>query len=277
MSIGIVTNPFLAYAGLLIVLAISTVIAMSPRKLLEVSVRESIIAVIGEDGLAEARQAMQAAMNKTDITIPQKRMLQMVGLLAGLPAAVLLLFLTKPLYALTGGGLVSALGLLYPLSAWKGTVRQAIADGVWRDVPDLVSFLRLNVGEGKGVKEILDAYVTDSPPDAMLARELRYVLSLAEGGANLFDQFELSANRFQDDSLLQVAVSLRQVEEADDPQSVLKSLYELIRSVRVAERKKQIKGRVMTSIIIGVVFLLPSLMALILVPAIVSFGSLLGG
>jgi hypothetical protein len=44
----------------------------------------------------------------------------------------------------------------------------------------------------------------------------------------------------------------------------------------VAERKKQIKGRVMTSIVLGVVFLLPSLMALVLVPAMVTFSKQMG-
>lgn len=276
MNTTIITNTFIAYSGLVIVLGVATIIAMLPPKILQVSVRESIIAVIGEQGLDEAKKAMRAARSKTDITIPQKRLLQAFGVLIGIPVAVMLLFVTTPLYALSAGGLIAVLGLLYPQATWKGVVRKEVAQGVWNDVPDLVSFLRLNVGEGLGVKEVLDAYVADSPPDAMLANELRQVLSLSEGGANLFDQLELTASRFEDNSLLQVAVALRQVEEADDPQGVLKSLYELIRSVRVAERKKQIKGRVMTSIVLGVVFLLPSLMALVLVPAMVTFSKQMG-
>lgn len=277
MNTAIITNTFIAYSGLIIVLGAAMVIAILPPKILQVSVRESIIAVIGEQGLNEAKKAMQAARSKTDITIPQKRLLQAFGMLIGIPVAVMLLFVTTPLYALSAGGLITVLGLLYPQVIWKGVVRKEVAQGVWNDVPDLVSFLRLNVGEGLGVKEVLDAYVADSPPEAVLAQELRQVLSLSEGGANLFDQLELTAARFEDNSLLQVAVALRQVEEADDPQGVLKSLYELIRSVRVAERKKQIKGRVMTSIVLGVVFLLPSLMALVLVPAMVTFSKQMGG
>lgn len=277
MDTAIITNTFIAYSGLIIVLGVAVVIAVLPPKVIRVSVRESIIAVIGEQGLDEAKKAMLAARSKTDITIPQKRLLQTFGMLIGIPVAIMLLFVTTPLYALSAGGLITVLGLLYPQVIWKGVVRKEVAQGVWNDVPDLVSFLRLNVGEGLGVKEVLDAYVADSPPDAVLAQELRQVLSLSEGGANLFDQLELTAARFEDNSLLQVAVALRQVEEADDPQGVLKSLYELIRSVRVAERKKQIKGRVMTSIVLGVVFLLPSLMALVLVPAIVTFSKQMGG
>jgi hypothetical protein len=71
-----------------------------------------------------------------------------------------------------------------------------------------------------------------------------------------------------------VASALRQVEEASEPQVVLESLYELIRAVRIAERKKEIKARVMTSIVVGVFFLLPALCALILVPALVTFANL---
>ncbi len=249
--------------------------AITPPKSLALSVRESIIAIMGDEALREARQAMEAARRRTDISPVQKRILQIIGVMAGVPISLTLLFFVGEWWhALVPGILFSLLGLLWPAVVWKGQVTRRLATGVYRDVPDLISFLRLNVGEGRSLKEVLDAYVADSRPDAILAGELRQVLGLAEGGANLFDQFEQSAALFPDNALLQVAIALRQVEEADDPQVVLQSLYDLIRAVRIAERKKEIKGRVLTSIAVGVLFLMPALFSLILVPAFVTFANL---
>lgn len=268
-------NLFGAYAFFLLMASISLVLALAPQKALAITVRESIIAIMGDVLLLEAQKAMEAARRRTDISPVQKKVLQLLGLLAGIPATLILMFLVVEWWhAAAVGALISILGMIWPLAVWKGQVTRRLALGVYRDVPDLVSFLRLNIGEGRSLKEVLDAYVSDSRPDAILAAELRHVMALAEGGANLFDQFERAAARFPDNALLQVAIALRQVEEADEPQVVLKSLYELIRAVRIAERKKEIKARVLTSIAIGVLFLMPALFSLILVPAVVTFSNL---
>jgi pilus assembly protein TadC len=266
---------FGAYAFFVILAAASALVAtMSPRKLVY-TVRESIITLMGDEVLFEAQKVMDAARRKTDITLLQKQLLQILSVLPGLALILILAFFVDSWWkAVVPGLLLSALGVLWPASMWKGEVNRRIAQGVYRDVPDLVSFLRLNVGEGRSLKEVLDAYVSDSRPDAILAGELRHILALTEGGANLFDVFEQTAARFPDNALLQVAIALRQVEEASEPQVVLESLYELIRAVRIAERKKEIKARVMTSIVVGVFFLLPALFALILVPALVTFANL---
>jgi hypothetical protein len=266
---------FGAYAFFIILAAISAVVAtMSPRRLIY-AVRESIITLMGDQVLHEAQRAMDAARSKTDITPLQKRLLQTMSALPGLGIILVLLFFVDAWWkAVVPGLLLVILGILWPISTWKGEVVRKVAEGVYRDVPDLVSFLRLNVGEGRSLKEVLDAYVSDSRPDAVLAGELRHILALTEGGANLFDVFEQTAARFPDNALLQVAIALRQVEEASEPQVVLESLYELLRAVRIAERKKEIKARVMTSIVVGVFFLLPALFALILVPALVTFANL---
>lgn len=267
-------NLYGAYAFFVITLGISLVLLLVPGPTLAITVRESIIAIIGDEMLLEARQAMQAAQSRSDISGLQKRLLQAFGVLVGAPVALVLLFFARWEYALTLGVLLSMLGVLWPLAIWKGNVTRKLADAVYRDVPDLVSFLRLNVGEGRSLKEVLDAYVADSRKDNLLAGEIQQVLRLAEGGANLFDQFERTAGRFPFNDLLQCAIALRQVEEADEPQVVLQSLYELIRAVRIAERKKEIKGRVLTSIVLGVAFLMPALFALILTPALVTFNDL---
>ena len=268
-------NLFGAYAFFVIVAGLSLAVVITPPRALSIAVRESVIAIMGDALLQEAQQALEAARKRTDITPLQKRVLQGIGVVAGVPVILILLFFVDTWWkAVIPGLLVALLGMLWPSVAWKGQVSRKVAQGVYRDVPDLVSFLRLNVGEGRSLKEVLDAYVADSRPDAVLAGEIRHVLALAEGGANLFDQFEQAAARFPDNSLLQVAVALRQVEEADDPQAVLQSLYELIRAVRIAERKKEIKARVMFSIVVGVLFLMPALFALILVPAVVTFAQL---
>lgn len=266
---------FGAYAFFILIAGLSLAVVMMPPRLLRITVRESVISILGDAMLREAQQALEAARKRTDITLLQKRMLQAIGGLAGLPVSLVLLFFVDAWWkAVTPGLLVALLGVLWPVVVWKGQVVRGLAYGVYRDVPDLVSFLRLNVGEGRSLKEVLDAYVADSRPEAVLAGEIRHVLALAEGGGNLFDQFERAAARFPDNSLLQVAVALRQVEEAHEPQVVLQSLYELIRAVRIAERRKEIKARVMFSIVIGVMFLIPALFALILVPAVVSFSQL---
>lgn len=70
---------------------------------------------------------------------------------------------------------------------------------------------------GQSLKEILDAYVADSQDGDVLVIELRQVLGLAEGGANLFDEFERSAARFPDETYMQLAVALRQIDEAEHP------------------------------------------------------------
>ena len=110
VSVGFVANTFLVYAGLLISFFVALVVAIMPPRVLEVSVRESIIAVIGEEGLDEARRAMQSAISKSDITIPQKRILQALGALLGVPVAVLLLFFASPWLALGAGFAISLLG-----------------------------------------------------------------------------------------------------------------------------------------------------------------------
>lgn len=267
-------NLYGAYAFFVIITGLSLIILLLPGPALTVTVRESIIAIIGDELLLEAQLAMKAARGRSDITPLQKRLLQAFGILAGVPVTLVLLFFARWDYALTLGGLISVFGILWPLAIWKGNVTRKLADAVYRDVPDLVSFLRLNVGEGRSLKEVLDAYVADSRDDNLLAGEIRQVLRLAEGGANLFDQFERTAARFPFNDLLQCAIALRQVEEADEPQVVLQSLYELIRAVRIAARKKEIKGRVLTSIVLGVAFLMPALFALILTPALVTFNDL---
>jgi pilus assembly protein TadC len=266
---------FGAYAFFVIIAAISAVVAtMTPRRL-KYAIRESIITLMGDEVLVDAQKAIDAAHTKTDITLVQKRLLQLMGALPGLAIMLILLFFVDTWWkAVLPGILLSVLGLLWPAAMWKGEVNRQVAQGVYRDVPDLVSFLRLNVGEGRSLKEVLDAYVSDSRADAILAGELRHVLALTEGGANLFDVIEQTAARFPDNALLQVAIALRQVEEASEPQVVLESLYELIRAVRIAEGKKEIKARVMTSIVVGVFFLLPALFGLILVPALVTFANL---
>lgn len=267
-------NLYGVYAFFVLMAGLSLVLLLLPGPVLAVTVRESIIAIIGDEMLLEAQQAMTAARRRSDITPIQKRLLQLFGLLAGLPVALLLLFFVSWEYAAAMGGLIAVFGFLWPLAYWKGQVTRRLAEAVYRDVPDLVSFLRLNVGEGRSLKEVLDAYVADSREDNLLAGEIHHVLKLAEGGANLFDQFEQTAARFPFNDLLQCAIALRQVEEAEEPQVVLQSLYELIRAVRIAARKKEIKARVLSSIVLGVVFLMPALFALILTPAVITFGDL---
>lgn len=270
-------NLFGAFAFFVIIAGVSAVVALTPPKALTISVRESIIAIMGDALLREAQKAMEAAHRRSDVSPTQKKLLQILGAAMGVPVTLtLFFFVTTWWHAVVPGLLIATVGVLWPLSIWKGQVSRQVANGVYRDVPDLVSFLRLNVGEGRSLKEVLDAYVSDSRPDAVLAGELRRVLALAEGGANLFDQFEQAAARLPDNALLQVAIALRQVEEANDPQVVLQSLYELIRAVRIAERKKEIKARVLFSIAIGVMFLMPALFGLILTPALVTFSDLWG-
>jgi hypothetical protein len=269
-------NLFGAYAFFAILSGVSLTLLIIPGPTLSVTVRESIIAIIGDQMLKEAELAMASARQRSDVTPLQKQLLQIFGILAGVPIVLILLFFVDWRYALSLGSLVSLVGGLWPAAVWKGGVTKRLANAVYRDVPDLVSFLRLNVGEGRSLKEVIDAYVADSRSDNLLAGEIRQVLRLAEGGANLFDQFERTAARFPFNDLLQCAIALRQVEEAEEPQVVLQSLYELIRAVRIAERKKEIKARVLFSIVLGVVFLMPALFALILVPALVTFNNLWG-
>ena len=267
-------NLYGVYAFFILIAGVSLVILVMPGPTLTVTVRESIIAIIGDEMLLEAQQALGAARRRSDITPLQKRLLQIFGLLAGIPVALILLFFTRWEYAVALGVLISFFGFLWPLVVWKGQVTRKLANAVYADVPDLVSFLRLNVGEGRSLKEVLDAYVADSNDKNLLAAELHHILRLAEGGANMFDQFEQTAARFPFNDLLQCAIALRQVEEAEEPQVVLKSLYELIRAVRIAERKKEIKARVLASIVVGVLFLMPALFGLILTPALVTFNDL---
>jgi len=269
-------NLYGAYAFFVILSGLALTLLILPGPALTVTVRESIIAIIGDDLLGQAQQAALAARARSDISPVQKQLLQLFGGLAGIPVALALLFFVPWPGAVTLGGLISAVGLLWPVSVWKGRVTRRLANSVYQDVPDLVSFLRLNVGEGRSLKEVLDAYVADSRADNLLAGELRQVLRMAEGGANLFDQFERSAGRFPFADLLQCAIALRQVEEAEEPQVVLQSLYELIRAVRIAQRKKEIKARVLMSIVLGVLLLMPALFALILVPALITFNNLWG-
>jgi len=269
-------NLFGVYAFFTILAGVALILVILPGPTLEITVRESIIAIIGDEMLKEAELAMRAARKRSDITPLQKRLIQFFGISAGVPVVLVLLFFVDWRYALSLGALVSIVGVLWPAAIWKAGITKRLANAVYRDVPDLVSFLRLNVGEGRSLKEVLDAYVADSRSENLLAGEISHVLRMAEGGANLFDQLEQTATRFPYNDLLQCAIALRQVEEAAEPQVVLQSLYELIRSVRIAERKKEIKARVLLSIVLGVVFLMPALFSLILVPALVTFNNLWG-
>lgn len=164
-----------------------------------------------------------------------------------------------------GGGL-GLVALLLP-TAFRGNVPERRADEVDAVMLSFLVHVRLKIDEG--LVPALEAYARGY--DNVLADELDALLQTFNTGADLDELFAELARKYDNRYLRDFASSLRELREQSDPEQLLAAfLRQSIKEMR-AERMRQIEQRIIRSVSVGVLCLLPGLFLVLLTPGIFIF------
>lgn len=215
--------------------------------------------------------AVQAFRREGTVTPAQRRALQVWTAGVAVALGVILLPLDRWLGIVAGGGL-GLVAVLLP-TAFRGSVPERRAQAVDDAVLSFLVHVRLKIDEG--LVPALESYARGY--DNVLAEEIDELVQIFNTGADIDELFAGLARKYDNPYLRDFAASLRELREQSEPAELVAAfLRQSIKEMR-ADRLQRIEQRIILSVSVGVLCLLPGLFLVLLEPGIFIFLQNFGG